>query len=142
MSFHIVVLHIVSVKKLWESFRYSDRFETILAIGSFGGCLFVDYVTLMQIIAGYESARWAGAINSIIDLGPQAIGLFNVFLADLMASFIVIGYVPGGKVGFLIGLVFSLALNVFFLWLTLDWLKEIAASLRNSYKKTIPRRKI
>ncbi len=128
VGLHVLLLHVFSVRKSWECIRYGDWFEAILPIGAAGGCLLADYFAFKQIVPGFASDGWAGAMKAIINLGPKAIGFFNEFLADIMANIIFVGFIPGGKIGFVIGTTVSLALNVLVLWLAADWLKEIVRS--------------
>jgi len=134
VGLHILLLHAYSVKKLWECIRYGDWFEAILPFGSMGGCLLADYIALKQIVPKAASDGLAGAMKAIINLGTQAISLFNKFLADLMANIIFIGFIPGGKSGLIIGVTLSVALNVIYFWLFSDWIKEIISS-RSSKKR-------
>ena len=115
---------------MWWSIRYGDWDDAILPFGCACGCLLADYFALRQIIPGFISDRWIGVLKAIIDIGPKAIGLVNEFLAELMADIIFIGFVPGGKVGFIIGTAFSLGINLYLFWLAADWLKEVVNSRR------------
>jgi len=138
IGLNILFVQIYAGKKLWESIRDRDWLKAILAFGGTAGCLLAYHFAFKKIILGFASYGWAGAIKATITIGPEAIGLFNKFLAALMATIIGVGFIPGGKIGFFIGAILSICLNVINFWLAADWLKAIVVSPRSkkpAYKR-------
>ncbi len=115
--------------------RYRD-WEELMWLGGAVVCFFVDYHVVRNLGAGFQSSGWSGLAHSIVDLGPKAISLANGFIAEMIASVIVIGFMPGGRVGFVIGTTISLAVNGLEVWLGIDWIKDRLARQKRPRKRS------
>jgi len=126
VGLHVVLFHYSSITMLRKYVSEREWFETSVTVVAMGACIWVDLFALKRVIRGYNAEGLAGIVLAIVNLGPKAIGLFNEFLVDLMADIFVIGYLPGGRIGFVIGTSLSILLNAVIIYFISGWFKDKA----------------
>ena len=116
LGLNFLALHVLSLSELKKWFRYKDWSEALFPVGGTACCLLLDFLVLRDVVPAHATNGWAGVAYALLSQGPKGIALVNEFASGLMASVIMIGYIPGGRAGFLIGLSLSLLLNIFIFW--------------------------
>jgi|SRR5882672_4255126 len=118
IGIHIVLATLFAFQNaasLGRGSDWSDSFK-LLAVVAFDG------VVLYEFVSNYR--RTHDVMMATLAVAPQIFEFFNELLAEAMAEFMYIGFVPGGKTGIVIGTAISVVINVFEVFLLREWLRD------------------